>query len=341
MSEVYILCTNTSGVTKPLSWTMVHGRKSLDEICHSVEVEIPLSERDKVHKHDTLQVRVKNKYLTDNGSSRPITTVKIDEVADSTDASKKTLTVLGRSPARDIIDSQWSDTISGSPDLLTVAKQIGQKFKIDVMHYPSTENGTTAVTQFSWENESPWSKLLNEADAQGYILCSNQIGNLYLWKPASGVRREGFYLEEGKNVKSVRNSENGAEQFHEYIVKACGKEGKAIDTTCPNNRILTINLSDFILDQEKLNRRAKTEMLRRRENRTTVTVSGWGLTNEQIKALGDTYQKEVFWECNFLIPVKLPSSAKKGNMLISAVDFKADKDSMTTDIELVNKDAYR
>lgn len=120
-----------------------------------------------------------------------------------------------------------------------------------------------------------------------------------------------------------------------------GNQGKAIDSTCPNKRKLTINLSEFITDQEQLNRRAKTEMLRRRENKITCTLSGWGLTEEQIRKLGGTYHKEIFWEVNLLIPVKLPSCNVNANMLISQVEYTADTKSFSCDVTLVKPEAYR
>lgn len=200
---------------------------------------------------------------------------------------------------------------------------------------------TKTVSSFSWENESPWAKLLTLADAQDFIITSNQLGGLYIEQPARGTCDWGFAIEEGVNVLHPRRSESGAEQFHEYIVNCCNKVGKATDSTCPNKRKLTINLSEFIIDQEKLDRRAKTEMLRRREDKITCSLSGWGLTEEQIKRLGGTYHKEIFWEVNLLIPVKIPSCNMNANMLISQVEYSADSNSLSCDVTLVKPEAYR
>ena len=335
-SKIIVTCNGSE-----LSWVSVLVRKSLDEICHYVEVTLPLFERDNVHKHDTIQVRYKNPLLTDHGGERPVTTVLVDEVGDDTDSQSAAFTVTGRSAARDIIDSTWSGIIAGNPNLLTIVQTIAGEFGIEAMHMPTNENGTKAVYSFSWENESPWTKLLTEADAQGYILTSNQIGNLYLWKPATGIRKEGFKIVEGETGTKIRRVENGAEQFHEYTVNCCGLTATVTDPTCRNKRKFTLNLSDFVMDQEKINRRAKTEMLRRRENRIVATVPEWGLSDMQIKALGSTFQKERFWEVNFLIPVKIPSAGVSGKMLVSQVEYKADAKSVSCDITLVNPEGYR
>lgn len=350
MSEVAVAVWNSA--TKKyvnLSYRRVMVRKSLDEICHYAEVEIPESERSLVHKHGILQVRFLSQYITESRNAyggsygfHPVTTVYIDEVDEETEKNTHGIIVSGRSAARDIIDSKWSDTILGQPTLLEILKKIAGEFDIDAICIPTNRGDLTKpVFSFSFENESPWSKLLTIADAQGFIITSNQLGGLYIEQPARGVCNWGFAIEEGVNVRHPRISESGAEQFHEYIVNGSGNQGKAIDSTCPNKRKLTINLSEFITDQEQLNRRAKTEMLRRRENKITCTLSGWGLTEEQIKKLGGTYHKEIFWEVNLLIPVKLPSCNVNANMLISQVEYTADTKSFSCDVTLVKPEAYR
>jgi prophage tail gpP-like protein len=204
----------------------------------------------------------------------------------------------------------------------------------------NTPDPTETVTDFQFENESPWAKLLTEADSQGFLFTSNEAGGLYLWRVASGLRGEGFHLTEGGNVKNIQWKENGAQQFHEYVVCGGGEPVSVIDPTCKNNRILTIDMTDPLMPKTKLKRRAETEMRRRKENRTTVTTSGWGLSDEQIKNLGVTAWKEIFWNPNFLIPIKIPSLGLDANLLISEVEYTADDKSMATDLTLVNRDAY-
>lgn len=353
MSEVAVAVWNSSAKKYiNVSWTRVMVRKSLDEICHYVEVDIPEAERANFHKHGIVQVRFLSQYITEGRDSyggkygfHPVTTVYIDDIDEETDKEKHVITVIGRSAARDIIDSKWSEAVLGQPTLLEILRQIAGEFgfdKEDVICLPTTAGDITKpVFSFSWENESPWAKLLTVADSQGLIITSNQLGGLYIEKPARGICDWGFFVEEGVNVREPRRHESGAEQFHEYIVNCGGRQGKATDWTCPNKRKLTINLSEFIVDQEKLDRRAKTEMLRRREDKITCTLSGWGLTEEQIRKLGGTYHKEIFWEVNLLIPVKLPSFGVNANMLISQVEYTADTKSFSCDITLVKPEAYR
>jgi prophage tail gpP-like protein len=227
--------------------------------------------------------------------------------------------------------------------LRALARKIGGRFGITCDTFPADKPDPTGnVSSFRLENESPWTKLIGEADNQGYIFTSNEAGGLYLWEAASGLRGEGFHLTEGRNIKNIQWTENGAEQFHKYIITGGGHPPvEVIDSTCRGGRILTVDLTDPDIVVTKLQRRAETEMRRRRENKTTVSVSGWGLSDEQIRALGAvTKGKEIFWNPNFLIPVKIPKLGLDDKLLISEAVYHADPESAGCDLTLVRRDAY-
>ncbi|MDR1507124.1 MAG: hypothetical protein LBI67_08490 [Treponema sp.] len=340
---------------RQLVWRKIKVRKSLDEICHYMELEIPASERNKIHKHDKVEVRLHSEYITPDDNkdkTKRVTTVMVDAITDVTDTAQKALLVIGRSPARDIIDSSWGDGRERSQRLEQITNDIVspffdsigiEKFTFDrrphVTRMPTNGPETDMIFSFSWENESPWQKLIAAADNKGYIFTSNEAGNLYLWRVAT-KREEGFSLTEGSNIRSIQATENGAEQFHEYVAKGAFKKAEITDDTCKNKRIMTINITDFGVSEEDLRRRVLTEKNRRKEKRITVTVSGWGLSEAHIKAWGSTFQKEIVWNPNFLIPVKIPSSGLDDNLLISQVEYQADESSMTTALTLVNPEAY-
>jgi prophage tail gpP-like protein len=331
---------NATGGTE-LLWRHIRIKKSLDDICHTLELEIPAGERAKVHKHEKIEVRYENNLVKDSGGRRRVTTVMVDEITASVDVSKHSVFVIGRSPARDIIDSTWSGILLNMT-LFETAKNICDKFGITCVNIPTNRGDpTTKVSIFTWENESPWTKLIAEADSQGFILTSNEAGSLYIWQPEGSVRQEGFHLTEGRNVKTIEWKENGAEQYHEYLVTGgYGEPASVTDNTCNNKRVLTIDLTNPGIEPSKLKRRAETEMRRRRENRTAVTVSGWGLMDTQIKNLGATSGKEIFWVPNLLIPVRMPSLGLDAKLLIAGVEQEADKETMSSTITLANREAY-
>jgi prophage tail gpP-like protein len=340
-----------------LVWRTIKVKKSLDEICHSMELELPASEGSKIHKHDKVEVRLYSPYVTPDDNpdgTKRVTTVMVDELIDVTDTASRKLMVIGRSPARDIIDSSWGGMVLHQQRLEMVANTIVNPF-LDaagiqpadeatgnhVQRMPTTSPETGPVFSFSWECESPWQKLLAAADNQGYIFTSNEAGNLYLWRVAVTTREEGFVLGENSGIRSITVTKNGAEQFHTYEVKGAGlTTAIEIDAACKNGRKLTINLTDMGADQDLLKRRALTELNRRRYDRTIVTVSGWGLDERHIKAWGSTYNKEIVWNPNFLIPVNLPSHGLRGTLLIAEVEYQADQSSMTSAITLVDNRAY-
>ena len=345
MFKVFVKNASTGN---ELLWRSVKIKKSLDDICHILELEIPPSERLKVKRHHRLEIRCRNKLVNDSNGERRVSTVLVDEITASADTDKHSVTVIGRSPARDIIDSTWSNNFinDGKKDDLTlrdIIKIIGKKFNIQCDSFPTNEaDPTEIVSCFDFENESPWTKLTDEADQQGFILTSNEAGNLYLWKvPGAGNITKPFHITEGQNIKSIKWTENGSEQFHEYVVKGGGHEPEIeIDNTCPQGRTLTIDVSDPLVTETKLKRRALTELRRRRETKTIVTVSGWGLTDEQIKGLGNTNKKELYWVPNTLIPVKAPSLGLNANLLISEVEYEATHELMSCSLTLVNREMY-
>ena len=84
-------------------------------------------------------------------------------------------------------------------------------------HLPRGVDYTETIPAIAWNSESPWTKLLNAADNQGYVLTSNEAGELYLTKSGRDAEYWHFIIAEGMNVKSVETTESGAEQY-------CGRQ---------------------------------------------------------------------------------------------------------------------
>jgi len=340
MSKIVVKNATTGA---ELIWRHIVIKKSLDDICHTLELEIASSEREKVRRHNKIEVRYANSAVKDSQAAggRRVTTVLVDEITPSADSQKHSVTVTGRSPARDIVDSTWSEDFADMT-VLDLAKIIGKRFGIQCHALPPSIAGKMqTIYAFRLENESPWVKLISEADNEGLILTSNEAGDIYFWEVSAAVRDEGFALAEGANIKSIEWAENGAEQFHEYIVRGCGEEARAIDDSCPAGRILTMDITDWDFPAAKLQRRADTEMRRRKETRATITVPGWGLTDAQIQRLGSvTAGKEIFWVPNLLIPVIAPSMGLNAKLLIAEVEQEAYPDIFESRITVVKREAY-
>ncbi len=327
---------STFGDSFQLPWTRVYFRKSLDEICHYLEIETDPAERRRIKAHDQVQIRLHNGYV-----DRAVTTGLIDNIESESFSRKKVMKITARSAARDLIDSTWSDTIEDPHSLLWIVSYIAKPFNISVFHIPKAPDKTKLVQSFAWENESPWQKLIQEADNQGYLITSSQWGDLYVWPVATGTRLEGFSLMEGAGIVSIRDHESGAEQFAKYVFKGAEKTATRTDAACKTSRVLTLNLTDKKLDAAALDRRIKTEMFRRRNRRLTIGVRNWGLPESTLSKMATFKEKEVLWEINFFTPVKIPSMGIDANMLVSQVEGRADARSMGCDIQLASPEAYR
>jgi prophage tail gpP-like protein len=323
-----------------LVWRYIKINKSLDEICHTLELELASTELTRIRRHDKIEVRYKNSFVNDSGGERRITTIRVDAVTATVDSEKHSIKVIGRSPARDIIDSTWSGAWHDMT-LRAIVKEICGEFNIECDSFPLDPDPTGEIKDFTWCDESPWTNLITEADTQHFILTSNEAGNLYLWKVRANVQSEPFRITEGVNIINAEWKENGAEQFREYTVTGGFELSEpVIDETCPTNRRLLVNVPNSLITREALEARAKTEMLRRREIETLVTVPGWGLTDMQIKSLGNTFEREIFWGLNMFIPVDIPSLGLKKNLLVSAVTHEASNDELITTVTLVNREKY-
>jgi prophage tail gpP-like protein len=346
MSRIMLL-NATAG--REVAWRRIRIHKSLDDICHTLEAEIAPSERLNIHRHDKLEVRYVNPLVNDSGGKRRVTTVLVDEVTEEADARRHAITAAGRSPARDIIDSSWSEDYTSRREdykgitLLALVRAIGKKFNIACDTFPTNKGDPTGIVNaFRIENESPWAKLSGEADNQGYIFTGNEAGGLYLWKAAAlSGEAWGFHLTEGVNIKSLSRTENGSEQYNTYIVTGGCKKKTVTDPSCPAGRVRTIDITKPDISETELGRRAQTEMKRRRETRVTVSVPGWGLSDGQIKRLGDTDKKEIFYTPNLLIPVKCPSIGLDAKLLIAEVEYEASPEGFGCTVTAVNKEAYQ
>jgi prophage tail gpP-like protein len=335
------------------SWTKLKVRKTLDELVHTIEVETAISDRPKITKHARFGVYYSN---TDLGiSRRPVSTAFVDNIDIDSSSKSNRFLFNGRSAARDIIDSKWSATITGKTlfELCWFfANQFGIKqlnanrqLEVACYHIGSKTDPTSLVSEFSFEAESPWEKLQQEAANQGFIITSSQIGGLYVWRvPTAGSNQWGFQLKEGQNISSFRDQDSGAQQFYKYTIKADDLESVGYDKTCPiTARELVLNLTDVNMTKEKLSRRVKTEIRRRRERRVGVTVGTWTLPAQRIRENQVKYKDtghEVFWEVNFLTPVEIPSLAVSDTLLTSQVELTADRSSMSADIQLSRPEEY-
>lgn len=319
-------------------------RKSIDEICHYAEISMPFAEKDKIRKHDKIFIKYEFEYKNKK-EEKLVTTVLIDEITLSVSGSEKNVSVVCRSPARDIVDSSYSDAISNET-LVGVVSRIVEKFKdsegksfIAVSHYPTNADVSPVIESFNFENESPWSKLINIVENNNYSIASNNAGGLYVWKKDRLLANTAFHkLVEGKNIKSITYTKNGGAQYGKYIAKGNSNEAEATDSSCPASRVMTINISDSNVSETELKNRAVSEMKRRKGETLKIVVPGIGLTESDINKLSTVERTELFFEAKQGIDIDIKSIDVPKHMVCRDVEYTVSKDDFSTTITLVQKD---
>ena len=343
-------------------------RKSLDELCHYLEMDIAqpvMKKKDndkeekepEIERHKTVEV-----YYEFAGVRHQVTTIEIDTVSRVLTSERSVCRVSGRSPARNIVDSSWSEQLK-QQTLLQVLKHIAARFGMKVKSY----NGDGGhLEAFEWENESPWQKLATAAMAHECLIYSSQAGNLYLNNIAKSARKEGFSLVENENVEEISIEEDGSVQFGHYIMLGEHGNAEARDGNIGGkaaNRVMTINMSDSSMSEQELQRYARVQMLRRRSRKLKVRLAGWGLTRVQMEATkqlaavkareesdekeksrirDDLYGFETLWEPNFYVPIKMDGFGFgfESALLTNQVEYSVEDDAISCNVSLVPREDY-
>ncbi len=249
MSELVEVVANwqTKG-ERVLRWSRVLARKSLDELTHYAEVDLEQGERQYIAEH----MRVWVLYSVDLGGGlritrRPVVSIYIDKISNQATSKGLPLSFNGRSAARDIVDSTWSDSIGEGrcsasstrwPRGSASARWQGRRLLLLRPGRDQTpaNDPTGLVPEFAFENESPWAKLQQEAANQGAIITSSQTGGLYVGRVSTTENRWGFRLKEGWNISAIGESVTGDQQFHTYIIRGGdGLEETGTDSTAPTS----------------------------------------------------------------------------------------------------------
>lgn len=335
-------------------------RLSMDEICHYMELDVAENVAVQIKKHSRLQI-----YYSMAGHERLVSTIVVDSVSRLLNAESVSYRVTGRSPARDILDSSWSEQLSGMT-LYECVKHVAGRFGLDAKYFSANgADPSSTLESFEWENESPWQKLVSAAMGQEFLLYSSQVGGIYLNKVAGRARPEGFSLVGNKNIEEISVETSGEQQFYEYVLRSEAGEAQVFDYSVPKNargRILTLNMSDSTMSLEDLQRYARVQMRRRSCEKVTVRLTGWGLSAEQlsgVRVMADkayrsnaAYQNlserqkaglygfETLWGLNYYVPIKSEKHGLDKKLLTCQVEYSVEGDAISCNVQLVPREAY-
>lgn len=338
--EIKIYVKSDKLKTNLIKFYSLNIRKSIDEICHFVEITCPLSEFKRIQRHDKIFI----KALIDwNKEERAVSYILVDDITANLNVNEKTMTIIGRSYARDIVDSSDTGTINNGT-LVQIVQRIAKKYNPDILvqHYPTDFDASPNIEFFDWENENVWQKLLNTAENNGYAIMSNNKSNLYVWKRTTHLANNANHkFVEGVNIISASLNRKGYEQFNKYCIKGNYEDIEKIDSTCKTKRVFTMHFTDEFISLKELSNRCESELNRRKSDELNIEVAGFGLSDDEIakRNITNSSKVEVFYEPKQLIPVEIPSFNISEKMVVKSVSYNLNKNDFSSYLTLLSKGA--
>lgn len=309
-------------------WKKVDIRKSVDDLCASVQLSITLPpEQSKAFSPD------KNTVATVFMNGVLIATVRLDIHRRRVDPVNHSISLVARSLARELVDCQYSKTLSGLK-LGEIVKRLCALFKVPV----NLAAETAVVPQFSMQSEIPANALLNAVRASNLLLYPLPSGGLILTEPTN--QAPVATLIYGQHILSYEVVDEYKLIYSEYLVKSfdydngAAQKGAVKDPSFNFFRPLHIIADRHGYTLGGLQRRATLERNRReaRAKRIELVVQGWGFEDNG---------QFVPWDINTQVRVIIPSEGIDNIYLLADLSFSQDDTSgTTTNMTLTDRNAF-
>ena len=308
-------------------WKSAEVRASVDDLCASLRLDV------------TLPGTGKNLGITANTvidvliAGQAVYKMRLDSLTRSVSKDSHDISIEGRTLAREMIDSQYSKTLSGLT-LGEIAKRLCSDFKVPLKVAAATKE----VPDFSLECESPASALINAARTANLLLYPTQDGGLILSAPTKAAPVTALLY--GKDLLSYEIVDEHALRFSEYCVKGYNYEedeaisSKALDAGITHFRPMHLVADKHGRGQGGCERRAELERNRRlaRAHRIELTVQGWRYPT------GDAWR---LWDINTQVRVTIPPEGIDDVFLIGDRAFRLDdRGGHTTKLTVMKRDAF-
>lgn len=254
------------------AWHRVSVRESVDELCASVQLESAAMAGSGGNLGLTA-----NTVVTVLVGDSPLAVTRIDMLRRRVAATQHSISVEARSIARELVDCQYSATLSGLT-LGEIAKRLCAIFKVPL----EVRAKTQLVPEFSMQCELPANALLNAARAANLLLYPLPSGGLVLTEPTKDAAVATLLY--GRDIVSYDVVDEHRLRFSEYVVKSFdyvsdrALKGSAKDDALTFFRPMHIVADRHGGDLQGCDSRALLERNRRqaRANRIELTVRGWG-----------------------------------------------------------------
>lgn len=309
-------------------WQQLDIRTSVDDLCATVHLGLAGK-----GPGDALTLTANTVASVLLGGSL-VTTVRPDSVRRSVGPDSHTIKMDARSLGRELVDCQYSKTLSGLT-LGEIVKRICSTFKVPV----TIAAETTVVPDFAMQCELPANALINAVRAANLLLYPLPDGGLILTQPTSAPPV--LTLEYGKHFTRYEVVDEFKLRFSDYVVKSfdyssdVSLRGGAKDAGITYFRPMHIVADKASHGAGGCERRALLERNRRlaRAHRIELEVPGW----RYLDAHGDWQP----WAINTQVRVVIPHEGIDDVLLIGERGFKLDgKSGSQTMLQLMHRDAF-
>ena len=308
-------------------WQRAEVRSSVDDLCATLRLEVTLPGTG-----DNLGITA-NSVIGVVIAGQPVTTVRLDRLSRRVGRDSHDISLDGRSLARELVDSQYSKTLSGLT-LGEIAKRLCNDFKVPLQVLAKT----SVVEEFAMQCESPATALINAARTANLLFYPRADGGLVLAEPTKAAPVASLVY--GEDILDYEVIDEHSQRFSEYCVKSHDTDGAAAamgrvkDADIQFYRPMHIVADKSGQSLGGCDRRAELERNRRRAraHRVELTVQGWRYPHD------DGWRP---WDINTQVRVTIPAENIDDVMLIGDRSFSLDdRGGHATRLTVMARDAF-
>jgi prophage tail gpP-like protein len=309
-------------------WQRVHVQDSVDDLCTGIRLDVTMPGRgESLPAGENVVGAV---YIGDE----LVSTTRPDVFKRKVTATQHTINFVARSLGRELVDCQYSQTLSGLT-LGEIVKRLCSLFKVPV----TIAAKTAVVPDFSMQCEAPSNALINAVRAADLLLYPLPDGGLILTAPTD--EPPVATLEYGVHIKEYEVVDEYKLRFSEYVVKGYDYEGhnalagKVTDAGIGYFRPMHIVADRHGQGLGGCDRRAELERNRRqaRAHRIELELVGWRYQDKD----GEWH----CWRVNTQVRVVIPGEGIDAVFLIGDRSFGLDdQGGHVTRLTVMSREAF-
>lgn len=309
-------------------WQRVDIRESVDDLCASINLDYVAQGTG-----DSLGL-TPNTVVDVLIGGVLVSTARSDIRRRRVEADHHQMRFAGRSLGRELVDCQYSKTLSGLK-LGEIVKRLCETFKVPV----KIAAETVAVPDFSMQCEVPANALINAVRAANLLLYPQPDGGLILTNPTDALPVS--TLQYGVNIQAYEVVDEDKLRFSDYTIKGydyganSALKGAARDPGITFFRPMHVVADKHGQGLGSCERRAVLERNRRlaRAHRIEIEVPGWRYQNASGK-----WQP---WAINTQVRVIIPGEDIDDVFLIGERAFRIDdRGGRMTMLQVMHRNAF-